>query len=208
MTLSARATAWLDSLGVIQRRPRLGDPEMREWLASRNLPVWRSILAVEARYGGLGSPETYGREITFGVESWFGREHTIDGRRHLLVAAYWPISWFMDEAGRVVEIDDLAEQFYASDSIEHRIEQLAVFERFDDNARLEGFHGKTLANAFSLERLDEACDSRQRIWAGPDLMVRESLEPPGYGKRGLVQLTWVSADTKARIQQAVALARP
>lgn len=214
--LSARATQWLHDRGVTQRRPRLTAAAMRRYLADQDLPPWPSLLAVEADFGGLGCITSDERELAFGADNWFGKRRDIDGRPHILVALYEPIRWFMDEGGRIVEIDDLGERFYESDTIAHRIEQLALFDWHGlHRKRLEGFCGRAIAEALDLELLGEACDSRQRFWASPGatakrgILVRESREPSDYGKRDLVELTWIGAGGAKDLARAVkAAAKP
>lgn len=174
-TLSARATRWLDELGVTQRRRRLDEAALRRWLAKHEVPAWPALLAVEARYGGLANPSTSRREIGFGVGRWFGRRRMIDGREHRIVAGYSPIAWFMDEAGRVVEIDDLSEQFYESDTIEHRIEQLAVYDRFRKFQELDGL-GSWSATAAS--RAPTVCATSSSGRGSPPTTSGFSRAPP------------------------------
>lgn len=204
--LSPRILAWLRERNVTQERPRLDEAATRRYCAKNRLPTWPSLLAIEARFGGLRGVASDTREIAFGVSKWFGHRKQIDDRLHLLVAIYDPISWFMDETGRIVEIDDLGESFYASDSIAHRIEQLALYDWHARNIFcVDGFRGRSLASELDLVHIREASDSRQRYWASPisGILVRESLEPSDYGKRDLVEKTWISA----RIPEAFDLAR-
>ncbi|MFN0246784.1 MAG: hypothetical protein ACKV2T_07730 [Kofleriaceae bacterium] len=204
MTLSPRVRAWLAAHGVTQQRPRLDEAATRRFCAKNKLPTWPSLLAIEARFGGLRGVASDSRVLEFGV-STFGWRREIDGRLHLLVAFFDPILWYMDEAGRIVEIDDLGHRFYESDTIDHRIEQLAVYDWQARHYRsIPGFHGHALAKQLDLIYISEASDSRQRHWASPisGILVRESLEPRDYGSRDLVETTWINARTKAALDRA------
>lgn len=193
------------ALAASRNSPRCDEAAARRYCAKHGIPTWPALLAIEANYGGLRGVGSDRRAIEFGVAKWFGRRREIDGRSHLLVAHYDPILWFMDEAGRIVEIDDLGERFYESDSIAHRIEQLALYDWCANNiASVPGFHGRALATALDLAHIHEASDSRQRYWASAisGILVRESLEPSDYGKRDLVEKTWISARTEDALERA------
>lgn len=185
---------------------------MRRYLTEHQLPAWPALIALESTVGGLGGITKDDRDVSIGVAPRFGTNRVIDGRTHLRVAHYDPILWFMDEAGRIVEIDDLGERFYESDSITHRIEQLALFDWHGNVECVAGFQGAALAKALELLMIPEACDSRQRYWASPGatarkgILVRESFEPRDYGSRELVEKTWISAGTKAVLARTLAKA--
>ena len=204
-SLSSTAQAWLIARGATRRRAPYPPGELERRTA---IPNWAPLRAVEATYGGLFGvdPEDM-QEIWAGVDETgaFGAEKTIDGRAHRLVGGYGPILWFMDEAGRVVEIDDLGERFYESDTLTHRIEQLARFHFGTHAERLEGGHGERLARALDLRAIEAATDSRQRYWEAADssLLVRESLEPADYGSRTLVTLTWLMAPSPEVVRRAL-----
>jgi hypothetical protein len=205
VTLSSRVRAWLAAHGVTQQRPRLDEAATRRFCAKNKLPTWPSLLAIEARFGGLRGVASDSRVLEFGV-STFGWRREIDGRLHLLVAYFDPILWYMDEAGRIVEIDDLGHRFYESDSIDLRIEQLALYDwPGRHTGDIPGFHGGSIATALELIYIPEASDSRQRHWASPisGILVRESLEPRDYGSRDLVENTWINTRTKAALDHAI-----
>lgn len=211
--LSSRATAWLAGRGVTRQRAPLAERDLRRYLEEQQLPAWPALLAVEAALGGLGGTTPDERDVSIGVP--FGTSRMIDGRLHLCVGYYDPILWYMDEAGRIVEIDDLGERFYESDSVAHRIEQLALFDWHGGIiACVPGFQGTAVATAHGLLPLDEPSDSRQRFWASPGanarkgILVRESLEPRDYGSRELVEKTWISASTRATLERALASTTP
>ncbi|MGE0400870.1 MAG: hypothetical protein AB7T06_29435 [Kofleriaceae bacterium] len=209
--LSARARAWLAGHGVTQQRPRLDEVATRRYLDEHDLPRWQALVDVETTLGGLGGTASDERIVAFGIAEWFGARRRIDDRLHVLVATYSPISWFMDEAGRIVEIDDVGHRFYESDSIVHRIEQLSLVDWHGRHVhRALGARGRAVARALDLVPIVEASDSRQRFWASRDaspttgVLVRESLEPDEYGKTALVQLTWITAGTRDELDRAIA----
>jgi hypothetical protein len=212
--LSARARTWLASVGAARARPRLLAEDLRALLEERGVPCWEALLRAEARYGGIGGEGSDGREIWFGPPSrWYGQRKTLDGRAHVLVAAFVPILWFMDETGRIVEIDDLGERFYESDSIDHRIEQLALFDSGDSH-RMAGRRGDELAAVLGLAPIVEAGDSQQRYWAkngsahetGRGVLLSEVFTPSDYGARDRVWSTWLSSPKKRELASAVAKA--
>jgi hypothetical protein len=190
--LSPTACAWLVARGV--------QPVSRAPLATTD-PL---LLAIHRRYGALsGIDPIDGRELWIASANGFGATRTIDERTHWLIGGYSPIAWWMDDAGVVVEIDDLGQRFYESDTLEHRIEQLALFDHGPEVERLDGCHGERIAKALGLEPIDHATDSRQRYWMRFELLVRESLEPSEYGQRDLVERTWVSGPTREAVRAAI-----
>jgi len=96
-------------------------------------------------------------------------------RPHLRIGFYEPIAWYLDESGAVTEVDDLGHTFYRSDSLEKRLEQLAldVTAAAQSRERITGFVGNQLASQLGLVPLPEPSDSRQRYWATPDYAVRQ-----------------------------------
>jgi hypothetical protein len=208
--LSTRARRWLADRGVERERRPADEESVRSALSRAGAPAWPKVIAVELRYGGLrGTDPNDACEVWFGSwpDSGFGATRKIDERVHVLVGGNGPIRWFIDEAGRIVEIDDLGERFYESDTIEHRVEQLALFDVGTHVKALEGRHGERIAKELHLVSLREPSDSRQRFWTRDaedpsTLLVRESLEPSDYGRRDLVPRTWLSASHVAALTEA------
>jgi hypothetical protein len=208
-SLSEHAREWLRSLGASRKRPPYA-PERLSAALSPNGLDWAPLFDLEARYGGLT-----GEGLYVGADGHpslsLGAPVVADmrwGRPHLSVGYCGPIVWLMNEAGGIVELDDLGHRFYEADSIDKRLEQCAL----DGCAcglfveRLEGFRGEALASLLGLAPLPAPSDSRQRYWASPGFtrgsadatLVRESHEPRDYGESVYVDLTWVEAGTPAR----------
>jgi hypothetical protein len=111
----------------------------------------------------------------------------------------------MDRDGHIAEVDDQGNSFYIADSVEKRVEQLAIYETAADHniEKLAGAHGNALAQTLGLVALPAPSDSHQRYWATPDfgidkkeaILVRESREPPDYGLVERSDFTWVSSGT-------------
>lgn len=103
----------------------------------------------------------------------------------------------MDEAGRVIEIDELGEGFFESDSIAHRIEELAIHRTSGE--RFAGQHGARFAELLGLTEVLEVRDSMMRAWgeAAHDhqkgVLISECFTPSDDGTRDRVWSTWVSA---------------
>lgn len=216
--LSPLATAWLDSLGATETRAPYTSSELRRALAPNGLD-WEPIVRLEARFGGLGGCGGDGRELYVGADGHPGtplgpplRPDARFTRPHLAVGYYDPILWFSDETGRIVEVDDLGHTFYESDDIGKRLEQLALENVAATRhvLRLDGFHGRALAEALGLVVLPEPSDSRQRYWATAGLdgakedaiVVRESLEPEAYASARLARSTWLYAGTSELLSRA------
>jgi len=201
------------SVGAARSRAPLGRAQVERVLEERGLPRWEALARVEARYGGIAGEGDDGRELVLGITGAFGATRAIDGRKHVLVAGYSPIGWFMDEAGRVVEIDDLGERFYESDSIEHRIEQLALFDA-GGSQQLSGQLGEELAAALGLDPIPETSDSFQRYWGsggsayehGSGVLLCECFTPSDYGAHDRVWSTWLSSRSERDLAMAVAKA--
>jgi hypothetical protein len=163
--------------------------------------LFRSLVAVETTFGGLSGEASDGREIWFGVRgrTWFGRVRK--GRPLVAVACYSPIVWYMDEAGRVIEFDELGEGFYESDSIAHRIEELAIHRT--SGVSFAGKHGERFAKLLGLSEVAEVRDSMTRAWgeAARDhvkgMLVTECFTPSDYGKKDRVWSTWIDARESA-----------
>lgn len=128
----------------------------------------------------------------------------IDGRAHVEVGGFDPIVWLCDDDGRLIELDDLGETFYRADSLAHRVEQLSLERErpVGQPAVHAGKVGEALAAARGLVSVPEASDSYRRIWmqppGAPRCQVIESLEPSAYGKKDLVQRTYVYEAGRAK----------
>lgn len=198
------------SIGAKRERGPVPPSELRTLLEKLGVPPWPVFFDAEARYGGIAGVGSDDRELWIGARHRaYGAKRTLDGRPHCVLAAFSPILWYADEAGRIVEIDDLGERFYESDSIEHRIEQLALFDA-GDSERLDGRRGEEIAAILELEPVPEAADSRNRYWArggsayehGKGVLLWECFTPSDYGKKDLVWSTWIMARAKRDLAAA------
>lgn len=132
---------------------------------------------------------------------WLGRATksvTIDGREHVAVGGFDPMTWYSDDEGHIVERDEHGVPFYRADSLAHRIERLSLEREGPSSgefAVLPGKVGEALAAEWGLVLVPEASDSYQRIWVqapgAPKCQVVESREPSDYGKSDLVHRTYV-----------------
>lgn len=213
LPLSARALRWLASKGVRRVGPPCSEEETRALLARRGAPSWPVLVAVETTFGGLSGETPDGREIWFGAlgRTWFGR--TQKRRPLVAVGCYSPIVWYMDEGGRVLEFDELGEGFYESDSIAHRIEELAIHRT--SGVSFAGQHGERFAELLGLSEVAEVRDSMTRAWGeaahdhAKGMLVTECFTPSDYGKKDRIWSTWVAAKEPAvrRLETATGLTR-
>ena len=184
---------------------------MRARLVARGAPAWDALVRIEMQLGGLrGADPRDERELWVQIEH--GAARLLDGEPHVVVGGYSPILWLVRESGRVVELDELGERFYESDSLVHRLEQLALFDSGVPARRYEGARGEALAARLGLAPIPEASDSMQRYWGtggsrfetSEGVQVSECLTPSDYGARDRVWSTWISCAREEALEDAVA----
>jgi hypothetical protein len=197
LPLSRRALGWLAWNKVERVAPPCSKEQTKKLLRERGAPAWPVLVAVETTFGGLLGQTSDDRELWFGAcgGPCFGKVRK--SQPLVCVAAYSPILWYVDEAGRVFEFDELGEPFYESDSIAHRIEQLAVHRT--TGVCFTGRHGERSAKLLGLAEVGEARDSMTRAWGEPaqdhvkGVFVEECFTPSRYGARDRVWSTWIDA---------------
>jgi hypothetical protein len=133
----------------------------------------------------------------------------VAGVPYAVAGFFSPLTWLVDREGRIVERDELGVAFFSSDSLEKRLEQLAIEVPEEERP---GRHGATIAKQLALPPIPEPSDSRQRYWGtggtayvqGRGVLVVERLAPSDYGKADLVWTTWVGASTPSGLKRALA----
>lgn len=196
LPLSRRAIAWLGARRVTRIAAPRSPEETTARLAAQGAPAWPVLLAVEATFGGLRGDTPDDRELWIGTcgGRWFGSPRK--GAPMYAVAAFSPIVWYMDEGGRVIEYDELGVNVYQSDSLAHRIEELAIHRTIGEP--FAGQHGERFAAALGLTEVAEVRDSMSRAWGEArhdhvrGTLVAEMFAPFEYGQTDRTWTTWVN----------------
>jgi hypothetical protein len=207
LPVSLRAQAWIAFVGARRRAP-LAPTAVAHRLARVGAPSWPVLFDLEARFS-LEGDVVHGRFLWIGAKHrGFGRTRTIEGRPYVLAGGFDPILWYVGETGHVVEVDDLGERFFESDSVAHRIEQLAL-EEAAAYRQLSGRRGGELAETLDLLPIPEASDSKNAYWRGSDseaqdgLLVLERFTPRAYGAREREWTTWLLAPKQSALDDAL-----
>lgn len=207
--VSPPAQAWIAFVGGRRRAP-LAPTAVAKQLGRVSAPSWPVLLDLEARFS-LEGDMVHGQVLWVGAKNrLFGHPKTIEGRPYVLAGGFDPILWYVDETGRVVEVDDLGERFFESDSVAFRIEQLAL-EGPAAYRELSGRRGQEIAASLALLPIPEASDSKNAYWGtgGSDYEAREGLlvierfTPREYGAREREWTTWLMAPKESALEDAL-----
>lgn len=186
---SPRALAYFERGGAVRHANRHADREtLRATLERLGLPHHESAFLIEERYGGIEIDDDYQwligaydpiAEAT--AASW--RARSFGDQPLVLVAACATSNVFVDANGRIYEdVWELGLFVHSADSLEARLERDAIFNdmalvmRHGGREAIDGHHGKAIAEALTLTRLDEASDSRETWWQGPNVTVADTIK--------------------------------
>lgn len=188
--------------------PRVGE-ELTARLKKAGAPPWPILRKIEASLGGLSGRAPDERELVIGSATRrFGEKAKVAGAPYAIAGFFDPLTWLVDREGRIVERDEHGVAFFSSDSLEKRLEQIAIGDPWEGRP---GRHGAALAKKLALPAIAAPSDSRQRYWGtggaahvpGKGLLVCERFAPSDYGKTDLVWTTWVWAATPTALRRAL-----
>lgn len=102
-------------------------PGVSAQLAQVGGVTWPSVVELDNELGGL-SLYLGDRELWIGLDSALEMpafRRVIDGRPHVLIGAFTPNGWYVDELGAMVEIDAEGRVLATAPSVRARLEAMA-----------------------------------------------------------------------------------
>lgn len=174
---------------TLRAAERVGDTALRKYLASREYPAHASVLAFDARYGGLHVPDEEDTEWTIGAYACLSSDaHTaprgapgLRGDAALVPVIYSPndVVYFLDGHGTAWAHDTIEGGFdrFAEDAdrlVARVILYDVLFERADEAlVETAAKRGEEAAAALSLPAIPEASDDLVRVWGDAHALVFE-----------------------------------
>ncbi len=117
--------AWLEAnQGSWLRRA----PGVAACLAAVGSVHWPVVVDIDDEFGGL-SVYLGERELWVGLDSALEMpsfRRVLDGRPHVLIGAFTPNGWYVDEAGSLLEVDAIGQVLARAKSVREALEGLAL----------------------------------------------------------------------------------
>lgn len=208
--LSDRARRRLERLGAtVSTELRGSEDVLAERLRAQGRPLWASIAEVQRSVAGLTWAEDETSTVVISPCEYAGKPLSFAGREWVAVGGFWGV-YYVDEAGVMLENDELDSLYIMANSVVSWLEERALEEeaskRFEAGPRsVEGLYGGAFAQALGLSAEPRVSGPVRRWWAGR-AFVEEAFEPEEHLVRRYVWRTyfWADDDDCARLESLAA----
>jgi hypothetical protein len=211
--LSERARRSLERWGArVSSELRGSEAELAERLRARGQPLWASVAEVQRRVAGLTWCEGETWTVEISPYAYAGEPLSFAGRAWVAVGGLWG-TYYVDEAGVMLETDELGARHIMANSVVSWLEERALeeeaYRRFQGGMRsAEGRHGEVYARALGLSPEPRASGPVRRWWVGR-AYVEEAFEPEEHLAERHVWRTyfWADDDDRSLLEGLAAGAR-